>query len=87
MTATTITQAQKKLPQLVESVNFDNVPIIIVNENDDTKNAVLISEDDWISLQETMYLYSIPGLVESILDANRKSDHNVNKNLKEEKFL
>ncbi|MBR2208598.1 MAG: type II toxin-antitoxin system Phd/YefM family antitoxin [Synergistaceae bacterium] len=74
MTATTITQAQKKLPQLVESVNFDNVPIIIVNENDDTKNAVLISEDDWNSLQETMYLYSIPGLVESILDANKKSE-------------
>ena len=72
MTATTITQAQKKLPQLVESVNFDNVPIIIVNENDDTKNAVLISEEELNSLRETLYLYSIPGLVKSILEADKE---------------
>lgn len=72
MTATTITQAQEKLSQLVESVNFDNAPIILVNEKDDTKNAVLISEEKWNSLQETMYLYSIPGLVESILEAGKE---------------
>jgi len=72
MTATTITQAQEKLSQLVESVNFDNAPIILVNEKDDTKTAVLISEEKWNSLQETMYLYSIPGLVESILEADKE---------------
>ena len=83
MTATTISQAQKKLPQLVESVNFDNTPIIIVNENDNSKNAVLISEEDWNSLQETMCLYSIPGLVDSILEANRNI--NEKEKIKEEK--
>ena len=83
MTATTISQAQKKLPQLVESVNFDNTPIIIVNENDNSKNAVLISEEDWNSLQETMCLYSIPGLVVSILEANRNI--NEKEKIKEEK--
>ncbi len=72
MKATTITQAQKKLPEIVESVNFDSTPIILVNENDDTKNAVLVSEEDWNSLQETIYLYSIPGLVESILEADKE---------------
>ena len=72
MTAMTIKQAQKNLAGLVESVNFDNTPIIIVNENDDRKNAVLISEEDWNSLRETLYLYSIPGMVESILEANKE---------------
>ena len=29
-------------------------------------NAILISEDDWKAIQETMYLLSIPGMRESI---------------------
>ena len=36
------------------------------------KNAVLVSEDDWNSLQETLYLYSVPGLVESIIEARKE---------------
>ena len=72
MTATTITNAQKNLFQLVENVNDGYAPVIIVNENDDTKNAVLISEEEWNSIQETMYLYSIPGMVESILEARNE---------------
>lgn len=69
MTATTLTNAQKNLPQLVEDVNCGN-PVIIVN--DVGKNAVLVSEEDWDSLQESMYLYSIPGMVESILEASKE---------------
>lgn len=72
MIATTIAQAQKKLSDLVDSVNLDSEPITIVNENDDSRNAILISEERWRSLQETMYLYSIPGLVESILEADKE---------------
>ncbi len=70
MTATTISQAQKNLPQLVESINLGSEPIIIVNENGNTKNVVLISEEELNSLRETLYLYSIPGMVESILNAD-----------------
>ncbi|MBQ7216762.1 MAG: type II toxin-antitoxin system Phd/YefM family antitoxin, partial [Synergistaceae bacterium] len=57
MTATTLTKAQKNLPQLVDDVNDSCRPVIIVNEGSG-KNAVLVSEDDWNSIQETMYLYS-----------------------------
>ena len=71
MTATTLTKAQKNLPQLVDDVNDSCRPVIIVNEGSG-KNAVLVSEDDWNSIQETMYLYSIPGMVESILDARNE---------------
>ena len=70
MTATTLANAQKNLPQLVSDVNYGR-PVIIVNDNG--KNAVLISEEGWDSLQETMYLYSIPGMVESIKAASQES--------------
>ena len=70
MTATTLTRAKENLAQLVESVNYGCSPVIIVN--DDGKNAVLVSEDDWNSIQETMYLYSIPGMVESIIEARKE---------------
>ena len=71
MTATTLTKAQKNLPQLVDDVNDSCRPVIIVNEGSG-KNAVLVSEDDWNSIKETMYLYSIPGMVESILEASKE---------------
>ena len=70
MTATTLTKAQKNLHQLVNDVNSGYSPVIIVD--DDGKNAVLISEEYWNSIQETMYLYSIPGMVESIIEAGKE---------------
>ena len=49
MTATTLTVAQKNLGQLMSDVNDSSTPVIIVNDNG--KNAVLISEDDWNYIQ------------------------------------
>ena len=72
MSATTIKQAQENLAGLIESINLGSEPIIIVNEEDDTKNAVLISEEELNSLRETLYLYSIPGMVESIIEADKE---------------
>ena len=56
MTAVTLANAQKNLAQIIANVNDSCVPVIIAS--DDGKNAVLISEEDWNSLQETLYLYS-----------------------------
>ena len=70
MTATTLAMAQKNLGQLIADVNDNCRPVIIAN--DDGKNAVLVSEEDWNSMQETLYLYSIPGMVESIKAAERE---------------
>lgn len=67
MTATTLARAQENLGQLISDVNDNSRPVIIVN--DSGKNAVLVSEEDWNSMQETLYLYSIPGMVESIIEA------------------
>ena len=70
MTATTLTRAQENLPQIVDNVNDGYSPVIIAT--DSGRNAVIISEEEWNSLQETMYLYSIPGMVESIIEARKE---------------
>lgn len=70
MTATTLTRAQENLAQIIDSVNDGYSPVIIAT--DSGRNAVIISEEEWNSLQETMYLYSIPGMVESILEAQKE---------------
>ena len=66
MNAVNATTARQNLYQLIAEVNRSSIPITITNNRG--KNAVLISEDDWNALQETIYLYSIPGMVESILE-------------------
>lgn len=59
-------EAQKQLLTLMEQVNESHQPITIRGKKN---NVVLISEEDWKSLQETLYLKSIPGMWESIEEA------------------
>ena len=63
MSVINITSARKELYNLVEDVNLYSEPTLIVSKKG---NAVLISESDWNAIQETVYLNSIPGMVESI---------------------
>ncbi|WP_315365008.1 type II toxin-antitoxin system Phd/YefM family antitoxin [Oribacterium sinus] len=65
MTSINITKARAKLNQIVSEVNEYSQPITITNNRG--KNAVLIGEEDWKAIQETLYLNSIPGLSQSIL--------------------
>ncbi|MEN9520672.1 MAG: hypothetical protein RLZZ381_3260 [Cyanobacteriota bacterium] len=58
-------QARANLFKLLEQVNQDNKPCIITSRRG---NGVLIAKDDWESIQETLYLQSIPGMRESILE-------------------
>ena len=59
-----ITNARQNLFQLVADVNVGFNPITIVNNKG--KNAVLISEDEWKNIEETLFLSSIPGYVDDI---------------------
>lgn len=59
-----ITNARANLYKLVSDVNVGYNPITIVNNKG--KNAVLISEDEWKNIEETLYLSSIPGYVDEI---------------------
>jgi prevent-host-death family protein len=63
MPAITVTEARAKLYHLIDEVKLSHEPTIITSKRG---NAVLISEDDWRAIQETLYLLSIPGMRESI---------------------
>lgn len=64
MSSINITNARANLYKLVSDVNVGFNPITIVNNKG--KNAVLISEEEWKNIEETLYLSNIPGFVENI---------------------
>lgn len=66
MTAVTATKARENIYKLMQDVNSNCAPITITNTKG--KNAVLIGEDDWKAIEETLYLMSIPGMAESIIE-------------------
>lgn len=70
MSTINITNARKDLYNLVESVSLYHEPTLIVGKK---ANAVLISEEDWNAIQETLYLDSIPHMTQSILESANES--------------
>lgn len=69
MNAISATKARENLYQLISDVNTDNTAVIITNNRG--KNAVIISEENWNAVQETLYLMSVPGLAESIIEGGK----------------
>ena len=59
----TATKARSNLYKLIDDAASSHEPIEITGKRG---NAVLVSEDDWRSIQETLYLLSIPAMRESI---------------------
>lgn len=72
MNTINITNARQKLFQLVSDVNVGYNPITIVNNKG--KNAVLISEEEWKSIEESLYLSSIPGYVDEIKKIDKEEN-------------
>jgi antitoxin YefM len=65
MTNLTATEARSNLYRLIDDVALSHRPIRIAGKR---HNAILISEDDWQAVQETLYLLNIPGMRESIIE-------------------
>ena len=65
MTTISATEARKQLYKLLDDVSQSHEPIQITGKRG---SAVLVSEDDWRAVQETLYLVSLPGMRESILE-------------------
>lgn len=63
MPTLTATEARSKLYRLIDEAASSHEPIIIKGKRG---NVVLISEDDWRSIQETIHLLNVPGMRESI---------------------
>jgi len=61
----TVTDARKTLYKLINETADSHEPILISGKK---ANAVLISEEDWNAVNETLYLLSIPGMRESIIE-------------------
>ena len=60
-----ITDARAKLYSLVDEISESHIPLILKGKR---KNAVLISEEDWSAINETLHLVSIEGMKESIVE-------------------
>jgi prevent-host-death family protein len=58
-----VDQARNRLGRLVDEAAASHEPILITGKR---ANAVLLSEEDWRAIQETLYLLSIPGMRETI---------------------
>ncbi len=65
MTTLSVTEARKQLYKLIDDVTESHEPVQITGKRG---NAVLVGEDDWRAVQETLHLVSIPGMRESILE-------------------
>ena len=63
MTSLTASEARASLYRLIDEAALNHQPVLITGKRHD---AVLVSADDWASIQETMYLLSVPGMRESI---------------------
>lgn len=57
------TEARSRLYKLLDEIAESHEPVLITGKR---ANAVLISENDWRSIQETLHLLSLPGMRESI---------------------
>jgi prevent-host-death family protein len=69
MTTISATKARSQLYKLIDEANDSHQPIQITGKRG---NAVLLSETDWSAIQETLYLNSIPGMVDSIHQARQE---------------
>jgi prevent-host-death family protein len=64
MTTFSASEARKRFYKLVKEVKETHEPVQIVGRNN---SAILIAEEDWRAIQETLYLMSIPGMRKSII--------------------
>lgn len=64
-----VTNARKDLYKLIDQVQAEHEPVYITGKNN---TAVLLSQEDWRAVEETMYLLSLPGMRESIIEGMKE---------------
>lgn len=75
------TAAREKFFGLIDETSENHAPVLITTKRN---NAVLIGEEDWNAIQETLHLLSIPGMRESVIEGLKESSENT---LSKEGFL
>ena len=64
------TEARANLYKLIDDTAANHEPVIITGKRG---NAVLLAEEDWNAINETLYLLSVPGMRESIIDGMQET--------------
>ena len=70
MTTLSFTDARANLYKLIDDTSVSHEPVIITGKRG---NAVLLAEDDWNAINETLHLLSVPGMRETILAGMQES--------------
>ena len=63
MAPMTATEARANLYRLIDETAASHEPLLIAGKRN---SAVLVSQEDWAAIQETLFLLSVPGMRESI---------------------
>jgi PHD/YefM family antitoxin component YafN of YafNO toxin-antitoxin module len=64
------TEARANLYKLIDDTTVNHEPVIITGKRG---NAVFLAEEDWNAINETLYLLSVPGMRESIIDGMQEA--------------
>ena len=78
MTTLNATEARTRLYSLIDETEQSHQPIVITGKRN---NAVLISENDWNAVNETLFLLSIPNMRESIVQGLQSNNNECNTEL------
>ena len=70
MRTVNVTEARANLYKLIDDTTVSHEPVVITGKRG---NAVLLAEDDWNAINETLHLLSVPGMRESILEGMQES--------------
>lgn len=73
------TDARSNIYKLIGNVIASHKPVQIKGK---TGSVVMLSEDDWNAIQETLYLDSIPGMTDSIIKGMKESEDKCSKEIK-----
>jgi antitoxin YefM len=65
-----VTEARANLYKLIDGTTANHEPVVITGKRG---NAVLLAEDDWNAINETLHLLSVPGMRESIVEGMQES--------------
>jgi prevent-host-death family protein len=65
MKTVSISQARQNIYQLVDDTISSSEPVQIITKKG---NVIIVSEEDWSAIQETLYLLSVPGMRESLIE-------------------
>ena len=70
MTTVNVTEARANLYKLIDDASMSHEPVVITGKRG---NAVLLAEEDWNSINETLYLVSVPGMRETIIEGMQEN--------------